>query len=366
MLHIQSSKGSYTVEALANLNDLLKCAANNANKSVAVLDEKVAEHYAIFHLELKKIMPVYLLKATEQNKDPGGLLNLLKFMQEQGLKRKSNLLVIGGGITQDLASLASQLYYRGIDYTLVPTTLLGMADSCIGSKSSLNFNGFKNQLGGFSPPSQIYICTDFLSTLTPQEIYSGLGEVLKIYIIGNRFKEINFDAILQNGLLDKDRIKHYIFQSLEIKKYFIEKDEFDLAERRILNYGHTFGHALELVLDYEVPHGLAVVLGIDIVNYLSVKAGILSEKTYNAMHQCISNFYPWHQFNLELSVEALIAAVKKDKKLEGDKINLILLSEEKGTIIFPVRIDGALQQSLSDYFNTCDIYQRPVEALNVG
>lgn len=354
-LTIQSSKGPYEVKFIENLAHIIESVLTNKKKSACIIDENIIKYYSDFYYALSQSMPLLSFTATEQNKDLTGLSPVLEFMQKQGLNKKSDLWVIGGGITQDVSSLAAQLYYRGISYRLIPTTLLSMADSCIGSKSSLNFNGYKNQLGGFSPPSQVYICSQFLHTLTDQDIYSGLGEIFKLFIIDNTLGNFDVNKAMSKNGMNEQAIKEYVFKSLGIKKRFVDQDEFDLGVRRVLNYGHTFGHALELLTDYRIPHGLAVLLGIDIANYFSLKLGVLSKNSYLNIHQKIKEFYPWKRFNIKIIIDDLLNAVKQDKKSEDNLINMILLSDQKGAYIHQLAFNEVFRNDLANYFHQSDI-----------
>ena len=179
--------------------------------------------------------------------------------------KKNKLIVIGGGITQDVGGFAAAIYKRGINWIFIPTTILSMTDSCIGSKVSIN-RGSKNMLGLFGAPNKIFISDYFLNSLSKHDITSGIGEALKLSLIGGIQSYKYF--------LDQYNKKNYIniikISSL-IKKQLIEYDEFDENERRVLNYGHTIGHAIESVSNYFIPHGIAVLIGMYVINMLFYK-----------------------------------------------------------------------------------------------
>lgn len=337
---IESQAGAYSVHFMDGISELLASIAQRSKKSLAVVDSNVLRLYPSLIEALKKKMPVLSLLATEENKTLEGLTQVLTAMQEQRLDKQSEILVIGGGIVQDICALAANLYYRGIPYILIPTTLLSMADSCIGAKSSLNFNNFKNQLGGFYAPQEIYICTNFVETLSQQEVSSGYGEIFKLFLINN---------CLADFTTSKNELKQSIYRALEIKKPFIEEDEFDRGVRRILNYGHTFGHAIELLTHYKVPHGLAVVLGIDIVNHISVELGILSRGRFEDIHNMISSLCSWENFSIGFEAQMLVDAIKKDKKVEASAINLVLLTTSGELVLEKMPIGPKLISLLEGY-----------------
>jgi 3-dehydroquinate synthase len=350
---IKSSQGEYHVNAIASLAAVIHAIALNKNKKIAVVDKNLYKYYPDFLDQLSQIMPVLAFNACEQNKNIQGLEKILQFMQENKLDKKSELIVIGGGIIQDVSALASHLYYRGIKYTLIPSTLLGMADSCIGSKSSLNFQGYKNQLGSFYPPSQVYICSQFLKSLSKLDFYSGYGEIFKLFIINNSLEDFHFNDVSAQNDENQNYLLQAIFKALQIKKEFIEQDEFDSGIRKILNYGHTFGHAIESVSNYEMPHGLAVVLGMDIANYLAMRFNILSKELFLDIHTKIHHFLDWSVFNLNINPLELLECVKQDKKNQQDKVNMIFLTTQEKMILESLDMsENDLLNYLMDYFRT--------------
>ena len=180
---------------------------------------------------------------------------------------------------QDLATLAASIYMRGVKWIYYPTTLQAMIDSCIGGKSSINFNSTKNVLGNYYPPSEIRIWTNFLSTLSTDQMVSGLIEGVKIAVAGNCLE--TFVQILsryQNGnFQSENEVTNMIMLSLQSKSLIVQEDEFDFGARRILNYGHTFGHGIESVSNFEIDHGVAVGIGIIAANFLSRELGLIND-----------------------------------------------------------------------------------------
>lgn len=206
---------------------------------------------------LKRIV---LIDAVEENKTLSSVEMSLIQLKKLGMTRDDSLVAIGGGIIQDIATLSASLYMRGVQWAYLPTTLLGMADSCIGGKSSINAGDVKNLVGNIYPPNQIVIDVDFISTLREVDIYAGLAEAAKIAFCKAP------EHFIEYRKLEKDRSPSGFVELLSFilsqKKWFIEIDEFDRKERKLLNFGHTFGHALESATDHRVPHGIAVALGI--------------------------------------------------------------------------------------------------------
>ena len=218
---------------------------------------------------------------------PNPLFDILK----KEIKRDYEICSIGGGIVQDISGFVSSILFRGINWVYIPTTILSQCDSCIGGKTSINFAKYKNQIGNFYPPKKIFLDTSFLKTLNIKDIKSGLGEMAHYYLVANKkewnFFKLNLDRVLRKKFNIKI-MKKLIFKSLKIKKRFIEEDEFDQGYRLILNYGHTFGHAIEKITNYKIPHGLAVAHGINISNFFSLKLGLINKKMFDEIEEQIS------------------------------------------------------------------------------
>jgi 3-dehydroquinate synthase len=207
-----------------------------------------------------------LIKADEEAKVFDRMGELLIELRARGLNRSSTLLGLGGGVIQDITTFLASVYMRGIAWIYVPTTLLGMADSCLGGKSSINVGPVKNMIGTFHPPRQIIVIAALARSLPLVELRAGLAEAAKIcFCHGVESFErycLLADPLL-SGVWSDDQLAELLHHVLSVKQWFIETDEFDLAERRLLNFGHTWGHALESASGYSISHGLAVALGME-------------------------------------------------------------------------------------------------------
>lgn len=199
--------------------------------------------------------------ATEQAKSLEHMPEVIIGLRKMGANRTTHLVAIGGGVVQDVATFAASVYMRGIPWTYMPTTLLGMADSCIGGKSSINVAGYKNLIGNFYPPGRVLIDTDFSSSLSEEQIVGGLFEAGKICYARGPAEFNDYLACQPAPRMTADQIHKVVSGALRAKKWFIEVDEFDQKERLLLNFGHTFGHALEAGTDFGVTHGIAVGFG---------------------------------------------------------------------------------------------------------
>lgn len=332
-MEIKSRFKIYTVSFVDGLDKLNVLASQK--DAFFVIDAKV---YELYKNQLPQLPPerLYLLEAVESKKNMDTVLDICEQMTAMTAKRNTHLVSIGGGIVQDITGFVANCLYRGIRWTFYPSTLLAACDSCIGGKSSLNYKGFKNLLGSFYPPDEILIYSQFFKTLSPRDYCSGLGEVVKFNVIagGNRLTKLeqDIDDILAH---DYAKLSEYIHTSLEFKKKFIEEDEFDRGVRILLNFAHTFGHAIESVSNYEVPHGSAVAIGMMIANDISVQRGYLTEQYTKRISNVCSKILNNIDFKPEWKkVEPMIGAIRKDKKQTGDNINAVLLYGESDLKVF--------------------------------
>jgi 3-dehydroquinate synthase len=230
-----------------------------------------------------------------------------------------------------------------------------MSDSCIGAKCCINLNAFKNQLGAFHAPGQVLICTRFTETLSDQDVASGYGEILKLMWTGSAEAFHRLERSVNLGGLRNPDLGRLICESLAVKKEIIEVDEYETGLRRILNYGHTFGHALEGLTNHEVPHGVAVAWGMDLVNFLATKRGLLSDSHYQMMRDFIQRYLPF-RLSGPLQSADLIRSAKRDKKVVDGQINLIL-TERPGTLhVVKTPFDARLEEQLHEYVTLHNVY----------
>jgi 3-dehydroquinate synthase len=295
-----------------------------------VIDETVWNLYSDNLLKALPARDVIVLPINEDRKNLEAVQELYDHFVKFSAKRNLTLISFGGGILQDITGFAASTIYRGINWIYVPTTLLAQADSCIGSKTSLNYRGYKNLIGTFFPPTQIYIYTPFLKTLGEFDFYSGFGEVIKLHLMGG---ESHFRRLVQNipNILSRD--PEDLFQSIQVslavKLSYMVGDEFDTGRRNLLNYGHDFGHALESTSNFAVPHGQSVVFGMLIANLVAKKRRLLSEALSDEIAQNLLlpslKILPASE---SIKPEALITAMKKDKKRTGDLLALIMMKND--------------------------------------
>jgi 3-dehydroquinate synthase len=248
-LTIASRYESYKVAIGANIDDVV------SDFDVIVADTSIRDH-------LTSPANAYWVDSAEHVKNLGEVERLCEFMRSVGANRASKVLAVGGGVIQDLVTLSASIYMRGIPWSYAPTTLTGMADSCLGGKSSINVGSTKNLVGNVYPPESVTIDTKFLTTLEAEGLAAGLAEGVKIAFARGpqQFQDfISNPAALQPG--NDLATRNLIFHTLNCKKWFIEVDEFDKAERQLLNFGHSFGHAFEAASNFGIQHGIGVAIG---------------------------------------------------------------------------------------------------------
>jgi 3-dehydroquinate synthase len=299
---------------------------NFTEDQVVLVDANVQKLYNINHSKM------IVIDAMETNKSIDTVLRVCEDLLAYGFDKGHTLIVIGGGIVQDIGAFTAKVYKRGINWVFVPTTLLSQCDSCIGGKTALNHLNYKNQLALFSAPNKVIIDTEFLNTLQPQDITSGYGEIVKLFLTGGSWYVDQFDEFTR---------EEAIFHALSIKKAVVECDEFEDNERKSLNYGHSFGHVIESMTDYAIPHGTAVMLGIDIIN-----------KIYSSSDEVTRLVNKFTSIDLikDIDVNKLVTKLKTDKKVSNGVISLVVVLTPGVTVFVNQTIDETLKNIVHAVF----------------
>ena len=343
-MKISSYRTNYEVnfyDSQVNLNQWL-------DDSYVLIDSNVNRLYP--HLTSKfETNRVIIIESTEDNKSLPFCQKIITILINSGIKRNHNLIAVGGGIVQDITGFISSVLFRGIEWVFYPTTLLSQSDSCIGSKTSINFLNVKNSIGTFYPPKQINCCAEFLNTLTDSEIKSGIGEMLHYYIYAGSDMALKINEEYDSLFTKRSLLMPYIKESLSIKKELIELDEFDTDLRRVFNYGHTFGHAIETLSDYEIPHGQAVTLGMDLANYISWKLGFLTTEKFYFMNRILLKNMPKFSITNE-QISKYMEYLSKDKKNIEKTIVCILASDFGKLFVHPIKNKMDLRNLILKYF----------------
>lgn len=312
ILKIPSKVNNYELRFIESLDYIINL--SKQPNTLTFIDSNVAQLYP----ELEAINAISI-QCIEQNKELQGVNNVIKILSEKRANINTKLIVIGGGILQDLVGFCASIYSRGIEYILVPTTLLAQADSCVGGKTSLNFQDRKNLLGTFYPPSSILIYPKFTQTLSKLDYISGLGEIYKFHILQNKIND--FDLLLP--------LEDMIYDGLKYKIDILSRDEFDKGERKFLNFGHTFGHALESTSKHKIPHGIAVIIGSMIAVMVS-KELEYNIADYDNIIKIGKNLIKDSGLDFKqewFDLDPLIEIIKSDKKSTG-KLTMVLIDNK--------------------------------------
>jgi 3-dehydroquinate synthase len=315
------------------IQKLLKKNLINFNQCLIIIDKNVPKKQInkILNSLPKTKITLHYFNASEKNKNQKNIDKILSILLSKNFNRNDCVISIGGGITGDISSFASSIFKRGLKFVNVPTTLLSQVDSSIGGKTGINNKYGKNLIGTFYQPSLVISDINFLKSLPKREIICGYGEILKHAIIADKkffiFLRENGSKVLN---LKSPFIEKAILKSCSIKKKVIETDEKEMNIRKILNFGHTFAHAFEATLGYSkrLNHGEAVILGIKTAAKFSLLNKILSIKEFDLIknHLNLLNLpADINKFFLIKDLNKILSFMKKDKKNNTNKINLVLL-----------------------------------------
>jgi len=249
---VMTSEGSYSV-VLGN--GIIREIADKYPDAIYLVDRNLLKHIMLPRGHCIEV------DAIEENKSLERMTNVVIQLRKLGANRDSHIVAVGGGIIQDIATFCASIYMRGVAWTYVPSTMLSMADSCLGGKSSINVASYKNLVGNIYPPSAVYVDVELVATLPTDHVIGGLFEAVKICYAHSVTAMQEFSRYHASPSMDLMHFQKVIYHALICKKWFIEIDEFDQKERLLLNFGHTFGHALEAGTNYKIPHGVAIGIG---------------------------------------------------------------------------------------------------------
>jgi 3-dehydroquinate synthase len=320
---ITASSGSYGVSVQPGLLEALLA---EAGERIFIVDEFLAAPLVAAGLD-----PIVII-ADEPAKSLDRMTDVIVAMRDRRATRDTVLVAIGGGVVQDIAAFAASTYMRGIAWIYVPTTLLSMADSCIGGKSSINVGKYKNIVGTIHPPVRVIIDPILSLSLNAEQKAAGLCEAVKICLCHNPDTFDAYLALQPCVNADAKQLSEVIALTLRAKKWFIEIDEFDRAERLLLNFGHTFGHALEAASGFAVSHGIAVGLGMLAALHLGKALDPdkdqprYIEQFRDHVIELISSVDGLDAVLANVEVPALMDAFESDKKHRRDQYAVIVIS----------------------------------------
>ncbi len=316
VLEIHGNTGNSRIligESLRNLSTYIP-----AQKMVVVTDTNVRGYYT----ENFPNCAVIEIGTGEKIKNLDTVQTIYGKLLEIGADRSFFLVGIGGGIVCDITGFVASTYLRGVKFGFVPTTLLAQVDAAVGGKNGVNFGGYKNMVGVFNQPELVICDLNLLRTLPEQEILGGYAEIVKHAAIGDdglfSYLEKHYNKALE---LDTGVVEKLVYDSIVIKSSIVNKDEKEKGDRRKLNFGHTFGHAIEKTTG--VPHGEAVSAGMVVASMLSEKRGYLAAKDAKRIEELLKNLKL--PTKLQLYGKRILDALRKDKKRYGESIHFVML-----------------------------------------
>ena len=328
----------------------------NQNKIFVLIDENVhrlhGEKVARLVSDFKDIHLIEIPEG-EPSKSVTEWNNITNKILDTGIERSTPILAVGGGVTGDLAGFVAATVLRGVPLIHMPTTLLAMVDSSIGGKTGVNHPTGKNLIGSFYKPDAVFSDILFLETLEQREWVTGMAEVLKYGAIQNPDLFEVMEELIHQPLSPKQRWVEVVEESARIKTEIVQKDALEAGTRAYLNFGHTFGHALEKTSGYgEITHGEAVFVGMVAACHFSQKLG---HPVSDARFSSFLSLYKKQMSPLTIDAEELVEAMKSDKKVKDNTIRLVLLNEWGSPYLYSCKDHTRLQKSWSytlDKFNT--------------
>lgn len=319
-MEILVKENSYKIDIDYKSDDKLKdfLRGRSESKFLIITDENVFSLYEDRIKSIMKGLEYFIFKITpgEESKSIENFVEINKFLVENNFNRGDAIIAFGGGVVGDLGGYVAASYLRGIDFLAVPTTLLSMIDSSVGGKNGINFMNLKNQVGSFYFPIYVHIDYSFLETLDERNINNGLAEIFKYSVLKDR--EL-FDYLKTADDLDYEMI---IYKSLNIKLDFVRDDERDKGKRQKLNLGHTIGHGIESLSNYQLNHGESIGIGTIYMARAAYKLGFAEDDFYKDLIEAFKNH------NLPISydfdTDEILEVLKHDKKIKNNRINIII------------------------------------------
>lgn len=342
----------YFEDNFANIAAAMETEQLNGRKVCIITDTHVGSFYLqTLKSELEKIsykVCTFSLEPGEQHKTIQNIQRIYEYLITEEFDRKSLLVALGGGVIGDMTGFAAATYLRGIDFIQVPTTLLAQVDSSVGGKTGVDFQNYKNMIGAFHQPRLVYMNMQTLHSLPAEQFACGMGEVLKTGLICDfDFYEYVCSNHEQIQSLDSSMLAKMIRRCCEIKAGIVERDPKEQGERALLNLGHTIGHAIEKLMNFQMLHGQCVAVGLMAAAAISRNRQLLSEEEFLKIRQGCQMFHLPITIT-EISAEKIIAATKKDKKMEHGKIKFILMKGPGRAFIDKTVTDQELLEGIAE------------------
>lgn len=309
----------------------------DCNKITLISDDNV---YSVYGERVKSQLVeqgyqvfTYVFQAGEASKKTSTVIDMVEFMADNQLTRADGVVALGGGVCGDMAGFASAIYLRGIKFVQIPTSLLAQVDSSVGGKTAVDLPQGKNLCGAFHQPCLVIIDPNVLDTLSDHFFNDGMGEVVKYGCIKSKSL---FERLEKEN--PKDFIEDLIYECVDIKRVIVENDEKEMGERALLNFGHTCGHAIEKLWNFEtVSHGEAVAIGMVMISQAGENAGLTEKGTADRIIKILG------KMNMKIkdahSTKEIVEAMSADKKRTNKGIKLVMLKEIGESFIKPVTME---------------------------
>lgn len=344
---VNSSGGNYDVVIdsglLEHIGALIQTSIS-VKKMIVITDFNVDRLYAdivMNSLERAGISAAkYVFNPGEENKTIQTVLQMLDFLAQQQMTRSDVILALGGGICGDMAGFTAAIYLRGIRFLQVPTTILAAIDASVGGKTAVNLSAGKNLAGAFWQPSMVLCDPQTFSTLPPTVFSDGMAEMIKHGMIADKTL---FHELQENR--PENNWENIILQNISVKAGFVARDTRDTGIRQLLNFGHTFGHAIEKCSHYSISHGHAVAIGMMMAARAAEKKGICLEPVTEPLKSVLDRYHL--PTDCPFTAESIVLAALQDKKRFGDRIQLVLPERIGQCLLYPVVIDD-----LADFVNS--------------
>ncbi|MDC0874422.1 3-dehydroquinate synthase [Flavobacteriaceae bacterium] len=341
---------SYGSEGLTSLVQQLN--KHEYSSLFVLVDENTEQHCLTRFLAHTELNPtsVLVMQAGEENKHLSTCEKLWNELSSLGADRNCALINLGGGVVTDLGGFVACTFKRGIDFYNIPTTLLSMVDASVGGKTGIDLGALKNQIGIIQEPQQVVIDSQWLSTLPLEEVRSGFAEMLKHGLIA----DANYWGKLKGLVnLTPEVLSPYIKPSVAVKSEVVKEDPYEKGLRKILNFGHTLGHAIESYFlvtpsKQRLLHGEAIAIGMVLEAYLSIECCGLSPEEAKEIKLVFQQFYPQVEIKEE-DVEAILALLRHDKKNKAGRINFVLITKI-GIPAIDVQVPQELFQKAFDFY----------------
>lgn len=350
----------YDIVFRQDFNDLVTFLQqlNSQKKRICIVTETNVASYYLDTIQ-KMIEPhcmsctSFVFKEGEASKNLDTVRTLYEHLILAQFDRNDMLIALGGGVVGDLTGYTAATYLRGIDFIQLPTSLLAQVDSSIGGKTGVDFDAYKNMVGAFHQPRLVYMNLSTLLTLTERQFNSGLGEIIKHGLIKDAdYYEWIRDHFNEINNRNMDVLLEMVVRSCNIKRLVVEKDPTEKGDRALLNYGHTLGHAIEKIMNFQLLHGECVAIGCILASIISKNKGLISAEAVTDIKKSFQAFH-FQPLSKDINIPDIIKATKNDKKMKAGKIKFILLNKIGDAYIdldvSDQDMENAILELLADY-----------------